>query len=238
MKTLLTFIALLFASLAPAVAADAYPSIKDRRADASAVQTPAAQSWSGVWVAALAGYSMSNTDLSVDAFGTKDVAEFSGIGGEGFDLTAQLGGDVQMGNLVVGGWGEYQFGGTQSGLDITGLGKVTLDQCDSYGAFGRVGVAMGDTLVYGAGGYVWTCADLKFNGTKLGSLDFSGPAAEIGVEHRFSPNLRGKLSGRYTFIDDERVFEGGGFNVNAEPGVFAAKAGVVFSTTTVLPGLN
>jgi opacity protein-like surface antigen len=237
--------------VAPASAAD-IGSMKDQDTRGRAMVAPAvaidapSQSWTGIWAAALAGYSMSNTDLSLDMFGKGEdgperanVAKLSGLGGEGFDATLQLGGDIQIGRLVLGGWGEYSFGGIETTASVfDGAGKLKIEQGDSYGAFGRIGVAMGDTLPYVAGGYVWTSFDSTLSigdDSAKGSSDFSGPAAEIGVEHRFSPNIRGKLSGRYTFFDKETVASFGdadeGGRLTAEPGVLAVKAGIVISTT-------
>jgi hypothetical protein len=248
MRTIMTFMAMLIFSTSSEAADIASMKDQDARGRSMTTATIEAptQSWTGIWAAAMAGYSMSNSDLSLDAFGKGEngperlnVAKLSGLGGEGFDATLQLGGDIQVGRIVLGGWGEYSFGGTETTASVLGgAGKLKIEQGDSYGAFGRIGMAMGDTLLYGAGGYVWTSFDgtpTVGDGQAKGSSDFSGPAAEIGVEHRFSPNIRGKLSGRYTFFDEETVarFGGGdeGGRLTAEPGALAVKAGVVISTT-------
>jgi hypothetical protein len=240
MRFVMAILAAIF-TIGTASAADVYPSAKDTPAYVMPSAT-ASQSWTGIWGAALLGYDMSNTGLSLNALFSegeneptwhRDVAKVDGIGGEGFTGTLQLGGDYQFGRAVVGGWGEYTFGGTEAGAGIAGLGKLTWEQQDSYGAFVRAGIASGDTLIYGAGGYVWTSFDAKFTGTDFGgkaSFDFSGPAAELGVEHRFGQNIRGKLSARYTWLDDERLIEGDNLRLNAEPGILSIKAGVVIST--------
>lgn len=234
------FILATLAGVASVSAADVYGSSKGTPAHVlpTAVAPIEAANWSGIWVAALAGYSMSNTDLSVDAFDhqndgwQKDVAGASGIGGEGFDATVQLGADYQIGRVVFGGWAEYQFGGTESSAFADGLGRAEIEQNDAYGAFARVGLALDKTLVYVAGGYVWTEADVSFtDGDEIAkrTFDFSGPALEFGLEHMFSPNVRGKLAGRYTWLSDERLIEDHCERLNGEPGVLSVKAGLVIS---------
>jgi len=238
-----------------ACAADMIGSSKDGPAHILPSTAVATESWTGIWAAALAGYSMSNTDLSLNIFDNhgEDEGErvgggkLSGLGGEGFDATLQLGGDYQINDRVlVGGWAEYAFGGTESSARVDAYrssARLDVDQNDSYGLFARAGMIFGDTLVYGAGGYVWTEADAKLSGTGLDtvkrSFDFSGPAAELGVEHRFTSNIRGKLSARYTWFGEETVAKWGEDDcyrgqLDAEPGVFSVKAGVVISTTGLL----
>ena len=228
----------------PAGAADI--STKDSPYQRGVITSTAQPSstWSAIWISALAGYSMSNTDLRLDVLtknedetaSFREAARVDGFGGEGWDGTVQLGGDAQIGRLVVGGWGEYSFGGTESTVSIARAVRLDVEQQDSYGLFGRVGLAHGDTLFYGAGGWVWT----EFDATlRAGSeraretFEFDGPAAEIGMEHRFGPNVRGKLSARYTWLEEETVLGGGDEDfarLTAEPGVWSVKAGVVIST--------
>lgn len=225
--------------IAGAKAADVFPSTKDTPAHilpSTMIAQPT--SWTGIWAAALVGYNMSNTELSLDkdrdhtaGRNWQQVGQVNGFGGEGFDATVQIGGDYQIGRIVVGGWGEYAFGGVSSEIAETGAGKLSVEQKDSYALFGRVGVASGDNLFYGAGGYVWTEADVSLTGVKTKTFDFSGPAAEIGIERMFSPGIRGKLSARYTWLDEETVAEDRCDRLRAEPGMFSVKAGVVISTS-------
>jgi outer membrane immunogenic protein len=253
------FIAIMAALLGLAAAtssraADIRGSTKDTPAHLlPSAETPA--SWTSIWAAALAGYSMSNTDLSLSIFDNHESSDsfgdrvgggkLSGLGGEGFDATLQLGGDYQISQRVlVGGWAEYAFGGTESSarVDAGGhtVGRLDVDQNDSYGLFARAGLIFGDTMVYGAGGYVWTEADAKLSAgeeTLRRTFDFSGPAAELGIEHRFTPSIRGKLSARYTWFDEETVGRWEDFceryQLDAEPGVLSVKAGVVISTSGI-----
>lgn len=233
---------------ATAKAADLRPSTKDTPAHLLPALDLPAQSWTGLWAAALAGYDMSDTEVNLD-FLNKGKAQnlfgLDGFGGEGLDVTFQLGGDIQLERVVAGGWVEYSGGSTESSAHLTSAIKLNVDQQESYGVCGRLGTPLGasaDTLLYGAGCWVWTTydADLQIGNTKLSdSFDRSGPAAELGVEHRFTPAVHGKLSARYTWLDEETTHEFAGVNlgnaqIRDETGVFSVKAGLVISTT----GLN
>lgn len=205
----------IIAALVLGTAANA-ASLKDTFSDREVINTPVSASWAGIWGAALLGYSMSNTSLEFT-----DVAKLDGLGGEGFDGTVQIGGDVQLRDLVVGGWAEYSFGGTETDLRILG-GSLKVEQNDSYGAFARVGLPLGETLFYGAAGYVWTEVDVSH-------VDFSGPAAEAGIERRFGPNVRAKLAARYQWFDEEVIARFDDARLTAEPGVWTVKVGIVIN---------
>jgi len=224
----------LIAALVLGTAANA-ASLKDTFSDREIINTPVSATWSAIWGAALIGYSMSNTEIGFDATirerdDLDNVANLKGFGGEGFDGTVQLGGDLQIRGLVVGGWVEYSFGGTETELSILGS-SLKVEQNDTYGAFARVGLPLGETLFYGAAGYVWTEADVSLTGGYSETFDFSGPAAEFGIERRFGSNFRAKLAARYQWLDEETVakFEDVA-RITAEPGIWTVKAGVVIST--------
>lgn len=184
-----------------------------------------ATSWTSVWAAALASYNMSN----------------SGLGGEGWSGDVQLGADVQLGRFVVGAFGEYSFGGTESEVRVfDGLARLNVEQQDSYSILARAGVVTsdGNTLLYVASGYTWTTVEATLRAGEDSvsrDYDFGGIPLELGVEHKFGPNVRGRLSGRYTWFGQETVFkdedEGYGSRLTAEPGVLSIKAGVVISTS-------
>lgn len=205
-------------------------------------------SWSGLWAAALAGYSMSNSELNFDIFAeTEDgresanLAHVDGFGGEGWDFTAQLGGDIQLGRFVVGAFGEYAFGGIESKISIfEGSARLDVEQQDSASILARAGITTSDnnTLIYVATGYTWMNVEATLRAgdeSESRDYDFGGIPLELGVEHKFGPNVRGKLAARYTWFDEETVLELGdeefGGRLTAEPGVFSVKAGVVISTS-------
>lgn len=248
MKNLICAIVALLTFGASSNAADVYSSVKDTPS-VYKIETPA--TWTSLWAAALAGYNMSNTELSADIFNREDslnIARVDGFGGEGFSSDVQLGGDVQLGRFVVGAFGEYSFGGTESEVSVfEGAGRLNVEQKDSYSILARAGVVTSDnnTLLYAATGYTWTEVDATLrlgNDIERRNFDFEGIPLELGVEHKFGPNVRGRLAGRYTWFDKETVFhdesEGFGARLTAEPGVLSIKAGVVISTSGGLPALN
>ena len=215
------------------------------------ISVPSSSTWSGLWAAALAGYSMNNTVLDAEVFDREDsreIANVDGFGGEGWSGDVQLGGDVQIGRFVIGAFGEYSFGGTESQVRVfEGFGRLDVEQKDSYSILARAGVATSDnnTLLYVASGYTWTEAEatLRFgNDSVKRNYDFGGVPLELGVEHKFGPNVRGRLAGRYTWFGEETIERFGdeerGARLTAEPGVFAVKAGVVISTSGGLPTLD
>lgn len=247
MKNLICAIVALLAFGTAGNAADIRGSIKDTPS-VYKIETPA--TWTSLWAAALAGYNMSNTELNADVFSPEEsfnIAHVDGFGGEGFSGDLQLGGDVQLGRFVLGAFGEYSFGGTENEVSVfEGIGRLNVEQNDSYSILARAGIVSGDhnTLIYVASGYTWTEveATLRFGDeAERRSFDFEGIPLELGVEHKFGPNVRGRLAGRYTWFDKETVFhdesEGFGARLTAEPGVLSVKAGVVISTSGGLPQL-
>lgn len=248
MRIIASIIALLL-GLAPAAAADI--STKDSPYQRGVMISPvtSSSSWTGLWAAALAGYRMSNTVLDLDfveqgegGSDTFNLAHVDGFGGEGFHGDLQIGADAQFGRFLVGAFAEYSFGGITSEVSVfEGAGKLDVEQDDSWSIMARAGIISGETLFYVASGYTETTVNAR---VRLGDdsssrdIDFSGIPLEIGVEHRFSQNVRGRLAGRYTWYGEETVFKDGdddeGVKLNAEPGVFEIKAGVVITTT----GLN
>jgi hypothetical protein len=211
--------------------------------------------WGGLWFGALGGYSVSNTNLGLDAFTDPDrngpggvngpagvtgrnIGNLDGFGGEGFEISPQVGFDMQVGRLVIGAFGEYNIGGVESSANL-GDGRFDLEQKDSWCALGRIGVTSGRTLVYAASGYCQTTVETTLTGfgdATVGSdLDFDGIPVEAGIEHKLNDHMRLKLSGRYTMWDEETVFDdrredGTGSTTSAEPGSLSIKAGIVIGT--------
>jgi opacity protein-like surface antigen len=249
MRIILAIVAVLCAGISGANAADTYArgSTKDEPFIASP-SVPVASSWTSLWAAALVGYGMSNSELNLDLFasdgegGQEDLnlARVDGFGGQGFNGALQLGGDVQMGRIVLGGFAEYHFGGIESEASIfDNAASLEVEEKDGYAFFGRAGVTVYDrTLIYAAIGWVHKEfeATTRFGDeSSSADLEFDGIGYELGVEHKFTDNIRGRLSGRYTDLDEETVFKFGddefGGALKADPDTFEIKAGVVISTS-------
>jgi hypothetical protein len=251
MRIFIAFIMACVAAIAPAQAADVFGGSKDTPARVMPSET-LQRSWTSLWVAALAGYSMTNTNLGLDYLdGDEDedarwrnLGRVDGFGGEGFDASLQVGGDIEVRGIVAGVMGEYTFGGAESTVSIfDGVANLDVEQKDGYCLMGRLGVARGDTLFYGASGWCHTEFDATLS---LGdesakqTFEFDGIPLEGGVEHRFTQNIRGRLAARYTFWDEETILGGedAGARLTAEPGQFSIKAGLVISTGGVFDPLN
>jgi opacity protein-like surface antigen len=245
----LTAILALLAGVASAQAADVYPSTKDTPAHLMpALPAQTESSWTGIWAAALAAYNMSNTELSLDLFARSEgetqhanLAKVDGFGGEGGSADFQIGGDVQVGRLVIGAFGEYSVGGIESSASVfNNAARLDVEQQSSACLLGRIGIPSGNTLFYGASGYCWYEfeATLRLGDeTRRQDLELNGIPLELGAEHKFTPNIRGRLAGRYTFLDEETVArfsdERFGGKLDADPGVFKIQAGVVISTSGI-----
>jgi hypothetical protein len=237
---IITAVLALLAGLVPAAAADVY-STKDSTPAPHYAPVEQTYSWTGIWLGALAGYGMSNTELNLDIFSgdeSANLANVDGFGGEGFEATVQVGGDIQIGRLVAGLGAEYTFGGIESSASVMdGAARLDVEMEDSWCITGRLGIPSGRTLFYGLSGWCEYSGEATVRmGDESASqdLDFSGIPLEFGVEHQFAQNVRGKLAGRYTFLDEEVVGRFGdeesGGRLSAEPGVFTIKAGIVIST--------
>jgi len=250
------FLAIIFsiAAIGHSLAADTWARASSKDLPAANVSTieTARQSWTSIWGAVLAGYAMSNTNLGLDVFGQTEggdaerfnLGRVDGFGGEGWDFTGQIGGDIEVRGVVAGAFVEYSFGGITSEVSIfNGLGRLDVEQQDSYCFLGRLGVARGETLFYGASGYCHTEVEAKltFDGaSETSKLEFDGVPLEFGIEHRFTPNMRARLAGRYTWFGEETVAGSvdDGARLTAEPGLFAIKAGLVITTGGDIDPLN
>lgn len=234
-------------------AADIRPSTKDTPAHLLPTAAEPESTWTALWGAALGSYNMSNTNLSLDIFGSDgeetqraNLAKVDGFGGEGGALDLQIGGDVQVGRLVIGAFGEYSVGGIESSASVFGnAARLDVEQQDSFCILGRVGIPSGNTLFYGASGWCQFNFEATLRAgdeTRKADLEFTGIPLEVGVEHKFTQNIRGRIAGRYTLLDEETVARFGddrfGGSLKAEPGIGSIKAGIVITTDGLLQPLR
>lgn len=219
------------------------------------------RSWSGLWVGAFGGYSLSNTGLTQDSFHDRgeEIVRTSrervdGLGGEGAFGQLQIGFDGQVGNrLVVGVFGGASFSQSESEISATYgdySAGLTVEEGNTYFGGLRAGILLNkDNLAYVAGGYAQTEATVKWgdnDGGDSGSKDFDFDAwfAEVGFESRINNNLYGRVAGRYYFYDDKRVAGGrdGDENcwdeLNANPGKLELMVGLSYKLGGGLPNLG
>ena len=166
--------------------------------------------WSGFYLGVNAGYGWSNNDSDViDLVDEDDDGGF--IGG------AQVGYNYQIGSFVVGVEGDLQyidFGSTRFRDAGLVLREAGID--DWFGtARARAGVAFGQALIYGTGGFAF--AD-DANGWTVGG----------GVEYAFTNNLSAKIEGLYVNLDNDDDFPG--FDGETDFGVVRAGLNFRFGT--------
>jgi outer membrane immunogenic protein len=157
-------------------------------------------SWTGVYLQGGGGYAISNTTVGVPGF-----FELDGLGAEGFTLSAGAGADLQMGQVVVGLWGDYTWDVDHDVTLTIGSASASTGIKERWAAGGRAGVLVGPSLVYGLVGYTEAELDL---GDHAGVV--YGGGVELPIGSGFS------LKGEYRYSDLETVKYGG---VQVDPDV-------------------
>lgn len=166
---------------APAFAAD-LGGLKD---SPSSDPITIGQSWTGPWVALLAGYGILTATPS----------------GEDYGASAQGGfGEVQAGY-------DRQFGNFVAGVYLCASYSMIEDLGEGYCADARVGVLLNkDTLAYASGGWRWQSV------TDYGDKVFaSGGELNLGLESRLTKSISLKIEGGrhwITDVDGESVPDG------------------------------
>ena len=235
MKTYLLSVSLLLATGASALAADLGPA--PVKAPMAAPMMAAAYNWSGFYVGVNGGGGWSN---------------FTGVGGtipgvnslnaSGAVAGGQAGGNYQIGNVVLGLEGSYDWAdirNTQVGP--LGAGTLTLVTKNDYIATvaGRVGYAFDRVLIYGKGGAAFTRDRLDANlagpvpGTATGSFDRTGWLAGAGVEWAFWGNW--SVKAEYDYMGFAAMNEG---NFVTTGGLAVTPATVKLNVQTATVGFN
>ena len=169
----------------------------------------AAGSWTGCSVGVAGGVSVNHSKNDLTAPGLAVVID--GLSADGHVLAIGAGCDYQLDRIVVGLFGDYDFGKTefQTTATLGGLNAgITAAVRDSWTIGGRAGfLTTPDTLLYGLVG--WTNArtddialttnagfNLALDPGKLDGMTVGG-----GIETRLSKNISAKLEYRYTQFD-------------------------------------
>jgi outer membrane immunogenic protein len=163
-----SLIALFAATMMASVAAAA--DLPVRSYDRAPIAYSGPYTWSGVYIGLNAGGTVGRYS---DNFG-ESVNATGFLGGE------QIGAQMQMGQLVVGG--ELDFQGTSQSHDYTfsafGVPITLSEKMPWFGTLrGRVGYAFDRVMVYGTGGAAWV--DGKVQAT-VGGFTLSTEANKIG----------------------------------------------------------
>jgi opacity protein-like surface antigen len=189
-------------------AADAYTRGSTKDAP-DAIEAPApVRSWTGPWIAAMAGYGV---------LGVSDADYVEGVEGAFGEL--QAGYDVQLGRAVIGGYGC--------------VGYSAIDQLNEHYCLGvRGGVLLTNaTLLYVPFGWQWQNVD---DGYSSGGVFYSGPSLGLGVETRISTNVALKVEADHQWVNDVDGTDVSDQNISDN----RIKAGVVFRFGGALPYLG
>ena len=155
-------------------------------------------SWTGFYVGGDGGYgyaTSSGTSVS-PGFGTVPYS----FNVHGPIAGRIVGGNYQMGQLVLGAEADWQW------ADLTGnsgaVGGLTMaTTVKSYGsARGRFGFAVDHWLFFGTAGWAWGTWSTSYTPIGFTSSDSShaGWTAGAGLEYAFTNNLLGRVEYRYT----------------------------------------
>lgn len=211
-----TLIALaLAATAAPALAAD----LPRRVAPQQSFTPPPMFTWTGIYVGVNAGAIWGDYTKSASRVG----------GNTGFTAGGTLGANYQVGSVVFGLEGDYNYSGLSGrGLSSPGLVPVR-GELSSFGTVrGRLGVAFDRALIYATGGYAFGFSDLT-SGLVKQSSTHHGYAIGGGLEYAFTQNISAKAEYLYMPLESK--------NVGALPGfAFGGKAGI--DASVVRGGIN
>jgi len=144
--------------------------------------------WTGFYAGVNAGYGWSDDDNDTIALADEDDNGCS-VGG------AQVGYNYQIGSFVVGLEGDIQYAdfGREGAFDLDNNGEEdgVFESSDWFGTVrARAGVALGQALIYGTGGFAF--AD-----------DSNGWTAGGGLEYALTNNLSAKIEGLYVSLDGD-----------------------------------
>jgi outer membrane immunogenic protein len=148
-----------------------------------------AVSWGGVYIGVNGGYSLGTTTT---------VGGSGGLSTNGFVAGGTFGGNFQIGMLVIGGEGDFDWDnikGTPSPAVCPGCAETSNWLATVRG---RVGVAWDRLLVYGTGGGAFQ--NLKFSTCCSSAVtNPMGWTAGGGIEFAISPNW--SVKAEYLFVD-------------------------------------
>jgi outer membrane immunogenic protein len=198
-------IAGLWSANSAAIAADLAPSplAPDRPPPAYVQPAPSSHNWTGVYIGASAGYGFATASAATTLPGGSATSneKLSGFVGGG-----QLGGNYQIGSVVLGLEADFDYSG-QSKTTTSGIFSES-DSIPWIGTLrGRLGYAIDRVLIYATAGG----AEGKFSSTitAAGFGSFSGSrtqgawTAGGGVEVGLTENISARIG--YLFIDTGNI---------------------------------
>ncbi len=179
--------------------------------------------WSGLRAGLGGGYSMVNHVLEASAAPVIG-AELSGIGGEGFFGTVEVGYDMLLGERFVAGLqADYSMSTAStdlSGAAVIGSLSYELEATHNASILARAGyLSSPDVLWYGIAGYTHTWFNGELGVQPIGfnaSYDFDegGLTVGAGVEVMLNDSWSWKSEYRYTSLDDVNIVSFGPFSLD------------------------
>ncbi len=179
----------------------------------------AANTWTGFYAGVNGGYGWGAGGNSISYL---DGSDFSGPGqaAGGFG-GGQLGYNYQTGSLVFGVETDFQgsgIGNTMTGTTVQGVDFTSQENIDWFGTVrGRVGVAFGNALLYGTGGFAYGAVNQRaiYSGDVYASnATQTGYAAGGGVEYKFTPAWSVKAEYQYIDLGSEKLTDSSGAVTN------------------------
>jgi outer membrane immunogenic protein len=204
MKRILMAGAVALVAVTQAIAADLPPPMAPPpRAPAAYVPVVSpAYNWSGFYIGLNAGYGFGDSTWNTPLGNSPSFGVNGAMGG------ATIGGNYQIGQIVLGFEGDYDWqnlrGSATSGIcTVAGSGSV-ISGCDTasnwYGTFrGRLGYAMDRIMIYATAGGAVTDIKASTAANSWASNTELGWAAGAGIEGAITDNLTAKVE--YLFAD-------------------------------------
>ena len=177
--------------------------------------------WSGPYLS----FGLSHTSTSFSTNTAFNPASASGTG-----ASVILGYNLQQDNIVYGAEVLANVGSIRGSSIGCGLGVSCSSSVGNYlAARIRVGLSLGETLVFGTLGYVSDEQDHTVNGTTASSRRHSGPTIGIGVEHALSDtwSVRGDLE-YYRFNSELYALPNPAGSTKIRPSHTAARVGISY----------
>jgi outer membrane immunogenic protein len=167
-----------------------------------------AESWTGLYVGAQAGYQWNRDRFQDPAFGPPVIS--GTVRADGFVGGVHAGGNYQTGPVVLGVEGDIEWAnasGDALGTDGTALPTNVIGHAKlkwQASVRGRIGYAFDRTLAYATGGVAFGRFDFGYTFPVVGGITDSfsktltGWTAGGGIEHAFMTRWSARLEYRYT----------------------------------------
>ncbi len=199
---------------APALAAD----IPGRRApQQQQFYAPPVFTWTGFYLGASAGAVWGDFTKSGSFIDSR----------AGLSVGGTAGYNYQIGQIVVGLEGDYNYSGFGGRGNTFGFNQVRGD-LTSYGTLrGRLGVAFDRALIYATGGYAVGFSSLE-SGAFSNNNTHHGYAVGAGLEYGFTNNISAKAEYLYMPLGSQSSFVIPGLGAGSKTGIDASvlRAGV------------